>query len=100
MARRKNYSYANSSQMKTGLMVCVSCNKPITEGRYRYYETPRSFVNCHEACCADDPCWAELDIQARKAAERHAQFVQECREFRAKWGVSELDDYIPEIPHA
>lgn len=72
---RKNYSYARAENSKTGIMVCASCQKPITEGWYRYRRTEDRFINQHKSCCLDDPHWKAMEDKAQ-ALERKAKSLK------------------------
>lgn len=83
-----------------GTMRCTACGKQVESGRYRYRQKSARgdwhYQVQHEACCPDDPTWAEWDRQNRLAAIKRVELSNACKEFKAKWGLSELDDYILE----
>ena len=96
------WEYTDARGSSHGTMRCTSCNKQITEGRYRYRQKSNgddwAYVAQHESCTTEDPQWARLD---ERAAQRRAKIIElsdACREFRSKWGVDELDAYIIEEP--
>jgi hypothetical protein len=95
MSRRKrNYHYTDAARAAIGIMVCSVCRKAITEGEYRYFDNGDAYINQHRACTEDDAEWALMDRQRFEGMIWHSKFVAACIEFKAKWGVTELDDYI------
>ena len=90
--------HSHVASCRTGTMQCTVCNLPITEGRYRHRVKHRrgdwGYVNQHEACSTDDLMWAEWDrlVEAQEARLKALSIA--AREFKAKWGVDELDDLI------
>jgi hypothetical protein len=89
----KNWSYAHAGGMKLGPMVCACCGKKV-EGWYRFREKPDKYVVQHRECTQDDPTWAAMDAREAASRERHQALVKACIEFRAKWGITELDEII------
>jgi hypothetical protein len=97
MSRRKRYyRYTNAATSSTGIMVCSVCRKAITEGEYRYFDNGDAYINQHRACTESDAQWALMDHQRIEGMARYSKFVAACVEFKAKWGVTELDEYIGE----
>ena len=94
--RNRHYYYSSAPQSSVGLMRCCVCYKSITEGDFRYHEGRDGYVTCHRACCADDHEWARRDRAEIDAAAHNEAFVAACIAFREKWGIPDLDDYIPE----
>lgn len=100
MGRAKSWDYSDAKHCSTGTMQCSQCGKKITEGEFRYRQKYKGgdwhYVQHHRACCLEDPMWMALDnLQATAHAQRKA-LSDACREFKARWGVDELDDYIIE----
>lgn len=95
--KNRHYNYSNARYSSSGTMVCSFCNKKITTGDYRYYETPNAYISQHRACCADDPHWKELDNEQAALDHRNAEMLADATAFRAKWGVSDLDDLIGDL---
>lgn len=95
-----HWQYSDARNHRRGNMICGKCNKPITEGRYQSRQKSKGhdwyYLTQHEACSKEDPEWARIDADAAKHLEEHQEFVAACIEFKAKWGISELDEYIPE----
>lgn len=99
MARKKHsYRYHDAKFVQIGMdtMICDTCHKPITEGQFREREKEDRHVLHHRACSQDDPFWGKEDKRRQKAYDRHRQFASECREFKARWGIDDLDHYIGE----
>src|SRR5699024_1493237 len=102
MARAKSkkpWGYSCVGSSSHGLMRCHVCGKRITEGEYRYRATYKHFehtgyATAHRGCTTDDPEWAAQDKRAEAAWARHKALSIAAREFKAKWGVDELDDLI------
>lgn len=82
-----------------GEMVCISCNKKIVSGEYRYRSKSTHhdwyYQSQHRACCSDLPIWAERDRLFVEGIAEANGFSRACREFKKQWpDVNELDDYI------
>lgn len=94
----KAWGYSDARCSGHGTMQCTACGKPITEGEYRYRQKSKGgdwgYVAQHRTCTLDDPRWAELDENRAASLEQQKALSRACREFREKWGVSELDDHI------
>lgn len=92
------YSYGDACTSSHGTMVCSVCGQKIAVGRYRYYVKSKahdwSYRAQHEACCQDDPTWAEIDQRIADAEQRRIDLSKACAAFKATWGVDELDEYI------
>ncbi len=89
-------TYTDVERSRHGLMICGACNKPITKGEYRVREKAGGSITHHRACTADDPAWKTVD---RREAEREAAYQAlrvACAEFHAKWGITDLSDYLDE----
>lgn len=104
MARAKSkkpWGYSCVGSSSHGLMRCHVCGKRITEGEYRYRATYKHFEHTgyatgHRGCTTDDPMWVEIDAKRDAAEERSRAFIKACIDFKKKWGVDGLDDYIPD----
>lgn len=59
----KDWIYSNAETCRAGLMICISCNRKITEGEFRYYETEEACRSQHRSCSKSDPTWARLDAE-------------------------------------
>lgn len=81
------YEYWHTKYGRCGIMICCSCNKPITEGQYRVRDTPDRFVLWHRECCKDDPEWGRIDAVAWAHEKYLQEYKQACKEFVAKWGI-------------
>lgn len=83
---RKEWSYAQTPGTRVGLMICTGCNKPITDGDFRYRETEEAYLPQHRACCASDPHWGEVDTK------------REDNNF-SSWVLEKLRDLVSDIEH-
>lgn len=90
----ENHMYADSAFTRVGTMICSRCQKPISDGLFRYKNGGKGFTSVHRACCADDPSWGTVDGEQRRREKHNADFIAACKAFREKWGISDLDDYI------
>lgn len=90
---RRDWSYANGTSQKIGLMICSRCSKPIT-GEYRNREREYDYVLEHRECCPEDPRWQVIDRDREKVRTDCATMLAEAKAFRDKWDVSDLDDLI------
>lgn len=91
---KHTWNYADAAVARTGLMICTACRKGIETGEFRYRETDDAYLPQHRSCSANDPEWAKIDALNTVRAERDREFVKACAAFKAKWGVSDLDDYL------
>ena len=96
---KKPWSYGCVRSSSHGLMRCHVCGKRITEGEYRYRATYKHFEHTgyatgHRDCTTDDPMWAARDSRVEAQEARRNALSIAAREFKAKWGVDELDDLI------
>jgi hypothetical protein len=94
---RKDFYYSNASRSQTGVMVCAACNKPITEGDYRYRETKDRFINHHKNCSLDDPQWEKLENQKRAAQERDKTLKKAIEQLISKHQLKGPMDLLHEI---
>lgn len=96
------WNYDDVNGCAVGTMICGTCGMKITEGEFRYRKKSRGgdwrYVQHHRACCSDDPEWRRRDAAKDSEKERQEAFIAACVEFRNKWGIHDLDNYIPE-PH-
>lgn len=96
----ETWSYHDVSYARHGTMQCTACGTPITEGEYRCRQKFKrgdwKYVTQHRGCTPEDPSWGERDERREESIEKHKALSRACREFREKWGVEELDDYIIE----
>lgn len=70
MAKKKNWVYTEAPGCKVGLMKCCGCNKKITSGEYRYYETEHAYVPQCKSCGGGDTHWVEHDRQNAEAIRK------------------------------
>lgn len=100
----KDWNYSIAPGQQAGTMRCGSCGQQIVAGEFRYRQKSKGgdwgYVQQHRECCHDDPMWSQLDARAAESEARHKEFVAACIAFRDKWGVDDLDDYIPSAPGA
>jgi len=88
----------DASSSAHGEMKCISCGKLITEGEYRYRQKSRAgdwhYQSQHRACSESDPAWVELDACRSAAITQAKELSRACRDFKTKWDVEDLNDYI------
>jgi hypothetical protein len=94
----KQFDYGDAATSRHGLMICGACREPITQGQYRYRELPDRFVTHHRDCSLDDPRWASLDRRAEAEVRRIDELRAEARAFYEKWGVTDLSDWLEQVP--
>lgn len=103
MSKNHKYDYADASYSRCGLMNCAACGKKIESGEFRYrmaydkWFNDTGYVTFHRACTENDPNWKKQDAQRAANAERNSNMLKACIEFKAMWGVSELDELIDEL---
>lgn len=67
MAKKKNWTYAEATITRLGLMRCCGCNKHIISGEFRFYETEHAYVTqCPE--CGKGPEWDLRDLANQRRA--------------------------------
>lgn len=95
---RGGWMHADSRVSSCGDMKCTACGQSINEGDYRYRQKSSRgdwhYQSQHRACSESDPAWAEMDAIRKQSIEDAKAMSRACREFKATWGVDELDDYI------
>ncbi len=91
---RKDWVYAHAEGNRTGLMVCHACNKPITEGQYRYRDAGEKFVLAHRRCSATDPQWVKLDKESAEVSAYHANCYRAAKAFVNEFGLMDLEEVI------
>jgi hypothetical protein len=93
-----SWTYEDVAFSRSGTMNCIRCNKKITSGEYRCRQKSKHhdwhYQTEHRECSSDDKQWAIIDEQKAANNKRQIELSNACREFKDKWGVTELDDYI------
>lgn len=90
--------YCDAGRSMHGLMVCVSCHKPITDGEYRCRETKDAYIAQHRVCSASDPMWVKLDSEREKLLVEERELHRDALAFVEKWGAVDLQDVIDSQP--
>ena len=99
-----DYSYSRVPGSSHGTMHCGACNKPITEGEYRYYQKTGGhdwrWVTHHRACTVDDPQWAKRDAAQKAVSDRRAALLDACVKLRDEYQTTDLDEVIADLEAA
>lgn len=90
----KQWEYGDTKTYKCGTMICTHCKIKITSGEFRFYETDESYHCQHRACSAKDIEWSRIDkIRAENISYLQMK-LNAYKEFRDKWGDSDISDEI------
>jgi hypothetical protein len=95
--KHRNWRYADAKTSMTGTMICTCCNRPITSGEYRYFETGEAYHSQHRSCSEHDPAWLKIDREWAEHLERQRNKLTAYKEFRDKWDESALDEEIENL---
>lgn len=93
---KKSRQYYNVIGARCGVMVCCSCQSPITSGWYSVRQNPEGEYSghLHRNCSVTDEQWAKIDKHLGAQRTQEAAFVEACKEFRDRWQIGDLDKYI------
>lgn len=97
MAKKKRWQYCSANGGSHGTMICTACQKKVTEGQYRVYETEEAYHVQHRACSKSDPKWAELDASQTNHVEATRARLAAYIAFRDEWNESALNEEIEDM---
>lgn len=92
----KRRMYMKAEGARCGIMLCSNCGKPIASGWYSVKQNPEGEyrAHLHRACSEDDLQWQVIDAHHAQQEEIKKDFIEDCKLFRDKWGIDDLDHYI------
>jgi hypothetical protein len=96
-AMKRDWRYVHTSNHTIGTMVCCSCNKLITDGDFRYRDNGNGFTVQCRPCSKDADQWKRVDHDRAASRQADRALLKEARQFKAKWGIFDLDDLIEQL---
>jgi hypothetical protein len=95
--KKKRWQYCSAIGGSHGTMICTACQKKVTEGDYRVYETEEAYHVQHRACSKFDPKWTELDDYRTQQINNIRERLAAYTAFRDEWNESALNDEIADM---